>query len=98
MVQSLLRRAAPNADFFADRAKYFRSPAGRYFCNDNNFLYEFKWRWFNLCYDAQRPTHFFLQTVQIVFAHLLSVFLAKVIISYTNSIGNGHCFATARSA
>ena len=40
----------------------------------------------------------FLQTVQIVFAHLLSVFLAKVIISYTNSIGNGHCFATARSA
>ena len=31
--------------FFANRAKYFRSPAGCYFNNENNFLYDFKWRW-----------------------------------------------------
>ena len=97
-VQSLLRHATPDADFFANRAKYFRSLVGRFFCNDNNFLYEFNWRWFNLCYGTQRQTRIFLQTMQNIFAHQLGVFSVTIIISYTSSSGFGSIFATARNA
>ena len=68
-----------------------------FFWNNNNFLHEFKWRWFNLCYGTQRQTRICLQTMQNIFAHQLGVFSVTIIISYTSSSGFGSISATARS-
>ena len=84
--------------FFYKPFKYFRSPAKRFLCNNNNFLYEFKWRWFNLCCGTQRQTRICCRPCNIFSLTSWTFFSGTIIISYTTSIGACLIFDTKRSA